>query len=98
MHKNLGEFLQHLEENGDLVRIAAPVNRDLEITEIADRVMRGPHQKTSAFVQNVPGFYIPWLSIVRSHGPWGPPGLNKLENLTTPGQLVDSAAPRTALS
>jgi 4-hydroxy-3-polyprenylbenzoate decarboxylase len=60
MFKNLGEFLQHLDKTGELVRIQAPVSRDLEITEIADRVMKGPAAKNKALLfENVPGFDMP---------------------------------------
>ncbi|MCC6188863.1 MAG: menaquinone biosynthesis decarboxylase [Anaerolineales bacterium] len=60
MHKNLGEFLQYLEKSGDLVRVAAPVSRDLEITEIADRVMKGPQSRNKALLfENVLGFDLP---------------------------------------
>jgi 4-hydroxy-3-polyprenylbenzoate decarboxylase len=38
--RSLGEFLTHLEERNDLVRISTPVDRDLEITEITQRVVR----------------------------------------------------------
>ena len=37
--KDLREFLSFLESKGELRRITAPVSRDLEITEIADRVI-----------------------------------------------------------
>jgi 4-hydroxy-3-polyprenylbenzoate decarboxylase len=60
MLKNLREFMGHLEKAGDLVRITAPVSRDLEITEIADRVMKGPPDRNKALLfENVPGFDIP---------------------------------------
>ena len=35
--KNIRDFIDYLESKGDLRRIQEPVNRDLEITEIADR-------------------------------------------------------------
>jgi len=35
--RNLGEFLEELERAGDLVRIRAPVSRDLEMTEVVRR-------------------------------------------------------------
>ncbi len=40
MYKNLTEYLLLLEERGELVRIAAPVNPVEEIAEIADRVFK----------------------------------------------------------
>jgi 4-hydroxy-3-polyprenylbenzoate decarboxylase len=39
--RNLGEFLRALEQDGDLVRVQAPVSPRLEITEIADRAVKG---------------------------------------------------------
>lgn len=39
---SLGEFLSALEAAGELVRVRAPVNVDLEICAIADRVMKSP--------------------------------------------------------
>ncbi len=38
--RDLGEFLDRLESDGDLVRVARPVDPDLEITEITQRVLR----------------------------------------------------------
>ena len=40
--KDLREFTALLESQGELIRVKAPVSRDLEITEIADRVMKSP--------------------------------------------------------
>lgn len=37
---SLGEFLFALESRGDLVRVRRPVSRDLEITEVTQRVLR----------------------------------------------------------
>ena len=54
---SLGEFLSALETRGDLVRIAPPVARDLEITEVTQRVLRadGP----ALLFENVPGASMP---------------------------------------
>ena len=58
--KDMREFLDLLEKRGELVRIKAPVSRDLEITEIADRVMKGPKPKNKALLfENVQGFSSP---------------------------------------
>jgi len=60
MLKDLREFIQALEHSGQLVRVSVPVSRDLEITEIADRVMKGPARSNKALVfENVKGFDIP---------------------------------------
>ncbi len=39
---NLGEFVSALEAAGELLRIRAPVSRDLEITQIADLASKSP--------------------------------------------------------
>ncbi|MGB6501280.1 MAG: menaquinone biosynthesis decarboxylase [Thermoplasmata archaeon] len=38
--RSLGEFLEALEAKGDLARVRTPVARDLEITEVTQRVLR----------------------------------------------------------
>ena len=55
--KDLREFISFLEEKGDLRRIEAPVSRDLEMSEIADRVVKsgGP----ALYFENVEGFDMP---------------------------------------
>jgi 4-hydroxy-3-polyprenylbenzoate decarboxylase len=55
--RDLGEFLTALEERGDLVRVRAPVSRDLEITEITQRSVRadGP----ALLFENVIGATMP---------------------------------------
>jgi len=54
---SLGEFLSALESRGDLVRVKRPVSRDLEITELTQRVLRadGP----ALLFENVPGASMP---------------------------------------
>ena len=58
-YDNLAEFVQVLEREGELKRISHPVNAELEITEIADRVMKsaGP----ALLFENVIGKSIPLL-------------------------------------
>ena len=55
--KDLREFIGFLEKRGELRRIGTPVSRDLEITELADRVVKsgGP----ALLFENVEGFDIP---------------------------------------
>ena len=55
--RSLGDFLTALEERGDLLRIKSPVSRDLEITEVTQRVIRddGP----ALLFENVPGAGMP---------------------------------------
>jgi 4-hydroxy-3-polyprenylbenzoate decarboxylase len=54
---SLGEFLSALETRGDLARVSRPVSRDLEITEVTQRVLRkdGP----ALLFENVPGATMP---------------------------------------
>jgi hypothetical protein len=42
MFNDLREFLDRLESKGQLARITTLVSRDLEITEVADRVAKAP--------------------------------------------------------
>lgn len=60
MFKDLSEFIEALDGEGELLRIQAPVSRDLEITEITDRVSKGPPEKNKALLfENVTGFDVP---------------------------------------
>ena len=58
-YRNLEEFVQRLEREGELKRISYPVRAELEIAEIADRVMKkgGP----ALLFENVVGKKIPVL-------------------------------------
>ncbi len=59
-YRNLADFIARLEKNGQLKRIAAPVSQDLEITEIADRVMKSRGEQNVALLfENVRGQSIP---------------------------------------
>ncbi|MCI4320293.1 MAG: menaquinone biosynthesis decarboxylase [Thermoplasmata archaeon] len=55
--RSLGEFLSALENDGDLLRVRAPVSRDLEITEITQRAIArdGP----ALLFENVAGASMP---------------------------------------
>jgi 4-hydroxy-3-polyprenylbenzoate decarboxylase len=60
--QDLREFLQLLDKRGQLRRITAPVKRELEITEIADRVVKGPADQNHALLfERVEGFTTPLL-------------------------------------
>ncbi len=60
--RDLREFIACLEERGQLRRIKAPVRRELEISEIVDRVVKGPAERNLALLfENVEGFRIPIL-------------------------------------
>lgn len=54
--ENLHQFLEKLDEMGELARISQPVSRDLAITEITDRVSKAPPQENKALLfENVTG-------------------------------------------
>ncbi|MGH7392015.1 MAG: menaquinone biosynthesis decarboxylase [Candidatus Rokuibacteriota bacterium] len=60
--RDLREFVDHLERRGRLRRVAAPVSPDLEITEITDRVSRGPARDNVALLfERVEGSDVPVL-------------------------------------
>ena len=56
-YRDLREFIAFLESKGDLIRVSAPVNPELEITEIAHRLLRadGP----ALLFENVIGHDMP---------------------------------------
>ncbi len=58
-YRNLRDFIEFLEERGELRRVTAPVTWDLEITEICDRVTKsgGP----ALLFENVEGYDVPVL-------------------------------------
>ncbi len=60
--ENLSQFLELLEDKGELIRISTPVSRDLEITEITDRVSKGAGDQNKALLfENVESTEIPVL-------------------------------------
>jgi 4-hydroxy-3-polyprenylbenzoate decarboxylase len=60
--RDLREFVDHLERRGRLHRVQAPVSRDLEITEVTDRVSKGPAERNVALLfERVEGFEMPVL-------------------------------------
>ena len=59
---NLREFIAHLEKQGSLRRVSAPVSRDLEIAEITDRVSKSAGGRNVALLfENVQGSEMPVL-------------------------------------
>lgn len=61
-YKDLNDFVRRLEKAGELQRIKTEVSRDLEITEIVDRISKGPADKNKALMfENVEGFDMPVL-------------------------------------
>ena len=60
MDKDLHAFVNRLQAAGQLARITTPVSRDLEITEIADRLSKGPAESNRALLfEHVTGFELP---------------------------------------
>jgi len=60
--RDLREFMALLEQRGELIRVKAPVNSELEITEITDRVSKGPVEQNKALLfENVTGSAMPVL-------------------------------------
>ena len=57
---DLREFIAELEKRGDLVRIAVEVDPNLEMTEIADRTVRGGGP--ALLFENLKGFDVPVLA------------------------------------
>src|SRR5213080_709123 len=58
----LRELVARLEQAGRLRRVSVPVSRDLEITEITDRVSKGPaDQNVALLFERVEGFDMPVL-------------------------------------
>ncbi|HKA29237.1 MAG TPA: UbiD family decarboxylase domain-containing protein, partial [Candidatus Binatia bacterium] len=66
---DLRDLVAHLETRGHLRRITAPVSRDLEITEITDRVSKSPGDRNTALLfERVEGFDMPVLvNVFGSH-------------------------------
>ena len=56
-YNSLADFVQVLQQQGELKRVTYPVRADLEITEIADRVMK--RQGPALLFENVIGKQIP---------------------------------------
>jgi 4-hydroxy-3-polyprenylbenzoate decarboxylase len=60
-YKSLQEFINRLEKAGELKRISAPVSPRLEITEIADRVMKSEGGGKALLFENPVGSRMPLL-------------------------------------
>src|SRR5262245_9785127 len=60
--RDLGEFVAHLDKHDRLRRVSVPVSRDLEITEITDRVSKSAGAANLALLfERVEGFTAPVL-------------------------------------
>ena len=95
-YDNLTEFVQVLERAGELKRISHPVNAELEITEIADRVMKsaGP----ALLFENVIGKTLPVLinafgSVKRMALALGVKDIEEIANEIT--KLIQTRPPKT---
>jgi 4-hydroxy-3-polyprenylbenzoate decarboxylase len=60
-YRNLLDFITALEAAGELVRVKAIVSSDLEISEIASRIMKSPGGGKAILFENVDGFNMPVL-------------------------------------
>lgn len=61
-YRDLREFIPRLEQRGELVRIKTQVDPELEITEIEDRISKGPAAQNKALLfENVKGSTMPVL-------------------------------------
>src|ERR1700710_2097726 len=58
-YNSLGDFIGRLDKAGELKRIKTPVSPHLEITEIADRVMKMPDGGPALLFENVQGSKFP---------------------------------------
>jgi 4-hydroxy-3-polyprenylbenzoate decarboxylase len=60
--RNLRDYVRALEKEQELLRISAAVNPELEITEITDRISKGPHEQNKALLfEHVSGSEMPVL-------------------------------------
>ena len=60
-YKDLRQFIDFLEQQGQLQRIKAPVDCDLEIAEITDRVCKASRGNVALLFENVRGYEMPVL-------------------------------------
>lgn len=61
-YRDLHDFVDALEKAGELLRIKAPVSKDLEITEITDIASKAPGGGKALLFENVEGYSIPVLT------------------------------------
>jgi 4-hydroxy-3-polyprenylbenzoate decarboxylase len=98
--KDLSEFIHLLEQNGQLKRISTEVSPELEITEITDRISKGPLGRNVALLfENVKGSDSPVLINSMGHPDrmaWalGADDLNELGQRLA--ELIDMRLPQGA--
>ncbi len=68
VYNSLRDFIQRLEFEGELVRIREKVSPILEISEITDRVSKGPNGGQALFFENVEDSAMPVL--INAFGSW----------------------------
>ena len=97
-YRDLREFTARLEAAGELIRVKAPVSAQLEITEIVDRLSKGPAEQNKALLfEQVRGYQMPVL--INALGSarrmaWAL-GVDDLHELTTRlGSLLQPELPR----
>lgn len=61
-HRNLSDFIAELEDDGDLVRISAEVDPDLELSAVTNRVCRSSETSPALFFENVRGSSLPLVT------------------------------------
>lgn len=61
-YRNLGEFILRLDKEGELLRIKEEVSPHLEITEVTDRMSKGPMGGKALLFENVTGSAFPVLT------------------------------------
>ncbi len=60
--RDLRDFIRELEKRGDLIRVRVPVDPELEITEITDRISKAPAAQNKAILfESVKGSTMPVL-------------------------------------
>jgi len=96
----LRNFVRLLETRGQLVRVRAPVSAALEITEIVERVSKGPAERNKALLfENVTGYTMPVLINAFGTGQrmaWAL-HVDALDDLTRNlGKLIDLRLPQSA--
>jgi 4-hydroxy-3-polyprenylbenzoate decarboxylase len=61
--ENLRDFIIKLEENQEIIHLDAPISVHLEVTEITDRVCKGPHENNKAlYFKQITGHNIPIIT------------------------------------
>ena len=58
-YDNLSDFIAELQDDGELVRVAAEVDLECELAEIVDRLCKQPGGGPAVFFENVTGHTVP---------------------------------------